>query len=73
MVKYLYHFSPLKIQNSNKISCLECINNKFTWYLNPICQTDYVKLIGNEEEPFYLIKRLINQIDLYMINSLSLL
>lgn len=50
----LCYVSPLNIKNTNQISCLECINNKFTWYLNPICSTDYVKLIGSSYEPFYL-------------------
>jgi len=61
--------SPLNIRNKQKVSCLECINNKLSWYLNPICQTDYIKFIGNPYEPFYSRSRQINEIELYKIDS----
>jgi len=64
--------SPSNIRNTNKIWCLECINSKLGWYLNPICQTDYIKFIGNPNETFYSMKREINDIELSNYKYISL-
>ena len=68
---YKYRYSPSKLNDNFKVSCLECIYNKLDWYLHPVCETDYIKLIGGESEPFYSNKRPINEIDLFKINSFN--